>query len=98
MVESITKLYRNLAKDSTVFHIILEAEGRFFCTGMDLSSSGSTASNDPKLKDEYYTKVEALFASILNSPQTTIAVIDGLCYGGGGGGFPLGGGTTPLYL
>ena len=85
MVEGMTRLFNDLAKDQSVFQIVLEAEGKFFCTGMDLSSSGSTASNDPNMKEEYYNKVEALFSAITNSPQTTIAVIDGLCYGGGVG-------------
>ncbi len=85
MLEGVTGLYNSLAKDPTVFQIILDAEGKFFCTGMDLSSSGSTASDDKSIKDEYYNKVEGLFASIMNSPQTTIAAIDGLCFGGGVG-------------
>ena len=85
MVEGITGLFNSLAKDRSVFHIVLEAEGKFFCTGMDLSASGSSASNDSKMKEDYYAKVEALFSSITNSPQTTIAVVDGLCYGGGVG-------------
>ena len=87
MVVGITELFRSLAKDPTVFQIILEAEGKFFCTGMDLSSSGSTAQNDPKVKEAYYRKVEDLFDAITNSPQTTLAVVDGLCYGGGVGLF-----------
>ena len=85
MLEGITNLFHTLAKDQSVFQIVLEAEGKFFCTGMDLSASGSTASNDAKLKEDYYAKVEALFSSIMNSPQTTIAVIDGLSFGGGVG-------------
>jgi hydroxymethylglutaryl-CoA lyase len=85
MVEGITRLFNDLAKDQSVFQIVLEGEGKFFCTGMDLSASGSTASNDRKIQEDYYDKVEALFASIINSPQITIAVIDGLSYGGGVG-------------
>lgn len=85
MVTGITELFNSLAKDPSVFHIILNAEGKFYCTGMDLSASGNSASNNQDLKDEYYEKVEGLFASILNSPQTTIAVVDGLCFGGGVG-------------
>ena len=85
MVEGITNLFNSLAKDPTVFQIVLDAEGKFFCTGMDLSSSGSTASNDPKVKEDYYAKVEALFSAINDSPQMTVAVVDGLCFGGGVG-------------
>lgn len=85
MVQGITGLFNSLAKDPSVFHIILNAEGKFYCTGMDLSASGSTASNSKDRKDEYYQIIEDLFSSILNSPQTTIAVVDGLCFGGGVG-------------
>ena len=85
MVEGITKLFHSLAKDASVFQIVLEAEGKFFCTGMDLSASGSTASGDAKVQEDYYSKVEGLFSSITNSPQTTIAKVDGLCFGGGVG-------------
>ena len=85
MLESITNMFYSLAQDATVFHIVLEAEGKFFCTGMDLSSGGTTAQSDPKVTEAYYQKVENFYSAILNSPQTTIAVVDGLCFGGGAG-------------
>lgn len=85
MVEGITNLFNSLAKDQTVFQIILDAEGKYFCTGMDLSASGSTAQHDPAIKEAYYRKIEDLFSAIMNSPQTTIAKVDGICFGGGVG-------------
>lgn len=83
MVSNLTKLYRDLAKDNTIFHIVLASEGRFFCTGMDLS--GETDSTDTSKADSYYSKVYSLFQAIDESPQTTIAVVDGPCYAGGVG-------------
>lgn len=87
MVEGITKLFADLAHDRSVFQIVLEAQegSRFFCTGMDLSGAGSSASNDPNEKAAYYAKVEALYQAIDNAPQTTVAVVDGPCFGGGVG-------------
>ncbi|KAF2164991.1 hypothetical protein M409DRAFT_24892 [Zasmidium cellare ATCC 36951] len=85
MVDGITSLFKDLARDQSVFHILLEAEGKFFCTGMDLSSGGTTASTDPEEKAAYYKKVEDLYAAIDNAPQATIAVVNGPCYGGGVG-------------
>ena len=85
MVDGITKLVNDLTNDPTVFNIVLDAEGKSFCSGLDLSSSGSAASNNQDQKDAYYEKIEALFSSIANSPKTTIAVVDGPCYGGGVG-------------
>lgn len=76
MLQGLTQIYRDLAKDQTVFHIVLTAEGRFFCTGMDLSGGTKTT------EKAYRTMTSALFATIDNSPQTTIALISGPCYGG----------------
>ena len=61
----------------------LEAEGKFFCTGMDLSSGTDRTSKSAE--SSYYDKVMAMFTAIDEAPQTTIAVIDGPCYGGGVG-------------
>ena len=85
MVDGITQQFKDLAKDPNVFHIVLDAEGKFFCTGMDLSSSGSSASSDMNEKADYYGKVVDLFTAIEQAPQTTIAAIDGPCFGGGVG-------------
>lgn len=85
MVEGITKLFHDLAKDQTVFQIVLDAEGKYFCTGMDLSASGSTSNNDRAVKEAYYRKIENLFLAVMNAPQTTIAKVQGPCFGGGVG-------------
>lgn len=83
MLEGLTEVYERLAKDRTVFHIVLSAEGRFFCTGMDL---GGGTDRTSKTEDEsYYGKVRRLFDAVDNSPQTTIAALDGPAFGGGVG-------------
>lgn len=84
MLEGLTNLYKSLAKDKTVFHIMLTSEGKFFCTGMDLSG-GTDRTSKPDAESSYYGKVMDLFNSIDQSPQTTIALIDGPCFGGGVG-------------
>ncbi|KAL6240602.1 putative secondary metabolism biosynthetic enzyme [Rhinocladiella similis] len=83
MLEGLTQVYTELAKDRTVFHIVLAAEGKFFCTGMDLSGETNTA--DTRRDQGYHALINALFTAIDNSPQITIALIDGPCYGGGVG-------------
>ncbi|KAF9891546.1 hypothetical protein FE257_004013 [Aspergillus nanangensis] len=83
MLDGLTKLFNELAHDPTVFHIVLEGEGRSFCTGMDMS--GGTNTTDTDKEHGYHAKNHALFAAIDNCPQTTIALINGPCYGGGVG-------------
>lgn len=79
MLEGLTTLFRNLANDPTVYQVVLESEGKFFCTGMDLS--GATRATE----QSYYQKVHDLYEAIDHMPQTTIAVVDGPCFGGGVG-------------
>lgn len=83
MLEGLTEVYERLAKDRTIFHIVLTSEGRFFCTGMDLG--GSTDRTSKSQEESYYGKVRRLFTAVDNSPQTTIAIIDGPAFGGGVG-------------
>lgn len=83
MLESLTELFKNLHKDPSVFHVVLEAEGKFFCTGMDLS--GNSELSDMSREYNYYEKVAGLFEAVDRVPQTTIALINGPCYGGGVG-------------
>ncbi|KAJ4322139.1 hypothetical protein N0V84_004974 [Fusarium piperis] len=83
MLDGLTHIFRNLHKDSSVYHVVLEAEGKYFCTGMDLS--GGTNTSDMSTESNYYTRVAGLFDAIDNTPQTTIALVDGPCFGGGVG-------------
>ncbi|KAH7142195.1 hydroxymethylglutaryl-lyase [Dactylonectria macrodidyma] len=83
MLEGLTDLFRNLAEDSSVYHVVIESEGKYFCTGMDLS--GGTPIFENSGDSSYYGKVLSLFDAIDQAPQTTIALVDGPCYGGGVG-------------
>lgn len=80
-LSTLTKLYRELAQDPTCFRIVLAAEGKYFCTGMDFSTDTDRTST----QGNYFGLVKDLFKAIEDSPQTTIAVVDGPAYGGGVG-------------
>lgn len=79
MLESLASFFRTLATDPTIFHVVLAAEGKFFCTGMDLT--GDSRDN----RTAYHDRIVDLFKAIDSAPQTTIAAIHGPCYGGGVG-------------
>ncbi|KAH8652653.1 hypothetical protein BGZ60DRAFT_533515 [Tricladium varicosporioides] len=78
MAKGLTTLFRKLAQDTSVFRIVLTGEGKFFCTGMDLSKDAGTP-------DERFLNLKHLFDAIDNCPQTTIAAVNGPCFGGGVG-------------
>ncbi|KAF7536545.1 hypothetical protein G7054_g4445 [Neopestalotiopsis clavispora] len=83
MLEDLTALFKSLRNDPLTYHVVLESEGKFFCTGMDLS--GGTNVSDMSSDSNYYDKVAALFNAIDQVPQTTIALVNGPCFGGGVG-------------
>ena len=86
MLKSLTSLFTRLHSDASISTIVIAATGRFFCTGMDLSASGATSSMSAKeAKDAQFNGLLDLFEAIDNAPQTTIAAIQGPCYGGGSG-------------
>jgi hydroxymethylglutaryl-CoA lyase len=77
MMKSLTQLFNSFSVDDTIFRILVSAEGKYFCTGMDLKGPGTS-----KQRFHHLTK---LFESIDTCPKTTIAAINGPCLGGGVG-------------
>ncbi|KAH6717398.1 3-hydroxy-3-methylglutaryl-coenzyme A lyase/3-methylglutaconyl-coenzyme A hydratase [Leptodontidium sp. MPI-SDFR-AT-0119] len=77
MINALTRLFKDFSDDESVFRIILRAEGKYFCTGMDLKGSSST--------EEQFQGLNTLFHTIDACPKTTIAIINGPCFGGGVG-------------
>ncbi|KPI41890.1 Hydroxymethylglutaryl-CoA lyase, mitochondrial [Cyphellophora attinorum] len=79
MLVSLTEAFERLAEDPMTFHIVLTAEGKYFCTGMDLTGDSRDDSA------AYHDKIVRLFRAIDDAPQITIAAVQGPAYGGGVG-------------
>lgn len=86
MVSALTKIFEKLSQDRSIFHIILTGSGKTFCTGMDLSAGGPTSHDaDAERKAAHFDGLHRLLETIDRAPQTTIALINGPCFGGGVG-------------
>lgn len=83
MVAQLTDFYRTAAKDKSITRIVLTAEGKFFCTGMDLGKSSTGVGKGGDSGSSEYKKFVDLFQAIQDVPQVTIACINGPCYAGG---------------
>jgi hydroxymethylglutaryl-CoA lyase len=81
MLQTLTRLFNTLSEDPSIFHIVLAAKGKYFCTGMDLSSGTDRTSTE----GGYYDLVRGLFQAIEYCQKVTIAQVDGPAYGGGVG-------------
>ena len=82
MVQSLRSTMANLSTDPTVQTIVLTNTGKYFCTGMDLSSTGPATSGTTKAQLQ---NMLSTFECVNSCPKTTIALIKGSCYGGGVG-------------
>ncbi|OLL22220.1 3-hydroxypropionyl-coenzyme A dehydratase [Neolecta irregularis DAH-3] len=67
-----------LAANPQIRIIVITGGGPFFCTGMDLTTVTEHNPQQPPV-------IQTLFEAVDRSPKTTIALINGSCYGGGVG-------------
>ena len=82
MITSLKSHLAHLSLDPTIQSIVLTNTGKFFCTGMDLSSSGPATSGSTAAQLD---NMLSTFESLNSCPKPTIALIRGGCYGGGVG-------------
>lgn len=85
MIVDLTETIKNAGKDQTISRIAIAANGKFFCTGMNLSKSGTAVGKDDSASDNQFNILTELFEAIDGSPKVTIAFINGPAFGGGVG-------------
>jgi len=73
------------ARFPEISRIVFIANGKFFCTGMDLSKGGTSVAKDQSATDVQFEKLTRLFEAVGSCKQTTIACIQGPALGGGVG-------------
>ncbi|KAJ8118965.1 hypothetical protein OPT61_g152 [Boeremia exigua] len=84
MITDLTEFFTRTATDDTITRIVLTANGKFFCTGMDLGKNSSVARSSSASIEQFH-RLTRLFHVIDTAPQVTIAVINGPAFGGGTG-------------
>ncbi|GIZ37479.1 hypothetical protein CKM354_000092400 [Cercospora kikuchii] len=86
MISRLTQVFEGAATDRSITRIVITANGKYFCTGMDLSRDNSpVAQEGPAASDAQYDRLVRLFEAIDNAPQVTIACVQGPAFGGGVG-------------
>ncbi|KAM5347765.1 hypothetical protein ACJ41O_007589 [Fusarium nematophilum] len=91
LIVKLRQVFEDAAKDNTLIAIVLTGAGKYFCTGMDLSSSSSLLENVPQNADRSDTQAARfqllldLFRAVEFCPKPVIGMINGPCYGGGTG-------------
>lgn len=83
MIWQLDDAFSLLDQDESITRIIIAAEGKFFCTGMDLKLVG-TASDGPG-RARVFKALNGLLEKIDNCSKTTISAVNGPAFGGGVG-------------
>lgn len=85
MITELTEFFHGCKIDKSLSRVIVTANGRFFCTGMDLSKGSSPVGKGGSASSNQFNLLTNLFKAIDDAPQVTIAGINGPCFGGGVG-------------
>jgi enoyl-CoA hydratase/carnithine racemase len=64
--ETFLRYLAQAAGDDLIHYVVLRAKGKYFCTGMDLSSSGSSLGGD---STDTYHKARAFFEALEQFPK-----------------------------
>ena len=85
MIRACTRMLRDWAEDPHVHAVLIEGAGdRAFCAGGDIRAlRDARVSGDQAFVDSFFSEEYALNLLIATYPKPCIALIDGLCMGGG---------------
>ncbi|EJF88861.1 enoyl-CoA hydratase/isomerase family protein [Bartonella tamiae] len=84
MIQAMEKALRHWENDNDVDCVLIEGEGRAFCSGGDVVDA-YIAGKKGQPAYEYFSDEYRLNAYIAKFPKPYIALLDGLCMGGGAG-------------
>ncbi|KAF0330624.1 3-hydroxymethyl-3-methylglutaryl-coenzyme a lyase [Colletotrichum asianum] len=83
MIEDFQGAFRTFENDPSISRIVISANGKFFCTGMDLSQAALVVGKGGDASLGIFKPLKSLFELIDNSSKVTIACINGPAFGGG---------------
>ncbi|WQF87363.1 Putative pyruvate carboxyltransferase, enoyl-CoA hydratase/isomerase, aldolase-type TIM barrel [Colletotrichum destructivum] len=83
MISDITSAFQSFKDDPSISRIVLSANGKFFCTGMDLSQAARAFGRGDDASTKLYQALTGLFELVDSSPKVTIACLNGPAFGGG---------------
>lgn len=85
VISNMTAALDNAGKDPSISRIVITANGKLFCTGMDLGQDSTSVGQGGSASDAQFERLSQLFCAIDQSPKLTIACLNGPAFGGGVG-------------
>lgn len=85
MITELCEVFENANSDNSISRIVITANGKFFCTGMDLGKGSTQVGQGGSTSTAQFERLTRLFELIDNSSKVTIACMNGPTFGGGVG-------------
>jgi enoyl-CoA hydratase/carnithine racemase len=83
MVGELTDFFRALSEDRAIRVVLLRANGRAFCAGMDMRDSGFAGQRNPQHVYSVQKRIGNIYRAMRRCPQPIIALVQGAACGGG---------------
>ena len=84
LVDELADYFRNLANDHSVRVVVLKANGRAFCAGLDFSPDAFSANEKtPRIILKLQKQIAEIYRAMRRCPQPIIALVHGAACGGG---------------
>lgn len=83
MISQLIEAFKTASADPSISRIAITANGKFFCTGMDLAKNSTSVGQGGSSSSAMFERLTTLLELIDNSPKVTIAAISGPTFGGG---------------
>ncbi len=84
LVDALVDYFRNLANDHSVRVVVLKANGRAFCAGLDFSPNAFSANEKtPNIVLKLQKQIAEVYRAMRRCPQPIIALVHGAACGGG---------------
>lgn len=84
-MQALTARFEQAAEEQDIRRILLCADGKHFCAGVDLSAGGGILEANAETKQHQWHMIQRLYHTIQKSPKVTIAVVSGPAHGAGVG-------------
>jgi len=85
VIAELTRVFRNLAGQTSLRAVVLEGEGAIFCGGADIKYMRAALELNEAQNYEDALRLSDMFAAIDDCPAPTVARVQGAALGGGAG-------------
>lgn len=83
LIDALREAFESLRRDHAVRVVVVRAEGKAFCAGLDLNDASWSGAPSPNEMLEFQRSISDIYRAMRQCPQPIISLIQGAACGGG---------------